>query len=335
MKQKLILIDGSSLLSTSFFAVGFPNQFFKIKDAEEKQKLLNEKLMKTSDGRFTNAVLGFSRSFLKIIEKQNPTHIAVAWDVNRSSLERKEIYSEYKGHREETLPQLGQQFGTMQKLLKEANVPQFQLERHEADDIIGTFAKRFEKEMPTYILTKDQDALQLVSEQTRVWLTTKSCKEMYESRGIDIKQLNIPEGVFEFTPITFEEEYGLKPIQMIDKKAIEGDSSDNIPGVKNVGSASAIPLIKEYGTLENIYEVIENEPEKELKEFFKTNLGIKRSPIKNLVEQKEIAFLSKKLATVKTDLEPFNSMDLRELELSLDKGKMRAAFEDLQFKSLL
>jgi DNA polymerase-1 len=158
---------------------------------------------------------------------------------------------------------------------------------------------------------------------------------MYQDRGIDIKQLNIPEGVFEYTPFTFEEEYGLKPIQMIDKKAIEGDSSDNIPGVKNVGGASAIPLIKEYGTLENIYEVIETESEKELKEFFNKELGIKRSPIKNLIEQKEIAFLSKKLATIKTDLEPFNSMDLSELELNLNKEKIRASFEDLEFKSLL
>jgi 5'-3' exonuclease len=284
--NKLILIDGSSVLSTSFFG-NLPKEYFKAKTDEEKEKVF-EKVMKTSDGRYTNGVYTMCKILLNIIKKQKPTHMAVCWDVNRSSLERKKKFDGYKSHRKDTIPQLGAQFGLMAEVLEHIGIPTYKLEGQEADDIIGTFAKSFESELPTYVLTKDQDALQLVSENTRVWLTTSKSKEMYKERGVDVKTLQIPDGTFEFTPTTFEEEYGLTPIQIIDLKALEGDSSDNIPGVKGVGKESVTKLLQEYGTIENLYENIEGlseNEEKELKQFFKDELKITRSPISNLLKR--------------------------------------------------
>lgn len=343
MNKKLILIDGSSLLSTSFFGSLGQTKYYRVKTEEEKQIEL-EKLMKTKDGRFTNGVYTMTKILLNLIHKQKPTHLAVAWDVNRGSLERKKKFEGYKGHRKETIPQLGEQFGHMQNVLEAMGVPQFKLEGHEADDIIGTFAKSFEDEIPIYIMTKDQDALQLITDKTRVWLATSKSKELYEQRGIDPKMILVPEGSFEYTPITFEEEYGLKPIQIIDLKALEGDSSDNIPGVKGVGPKAVLPLLQEYGTIESIYEVIESTPEKELKQFFKDSLGISRSPIANLIKEptedeplvgKTAALLSKELATIKTDLNEFLDKSLNELELHLDEEKTKAVFLEYEFKSLL
>lgn len=343
MSKKLILIDGSSLLSTSFFGSLGQTKYYRVKTEEEKQAEL-EKLMKTSDGRYTNGVYTMTKILLNILEKQKPTHMAICWDVNRSSLERKKKFNGYKGHRKETIPQLGEQFGLAQKLFTSMGIKNYKLEAHEADDIIGTFAKTFEEEIPTYVLTKDQDALQLITEHTRVWLNTSKAKDMYKDRGLDIKELPIPDGVFEFTPQSFEEEYGLKPIQIIDMKALEGDSSDNIPGVKGVGPSSVIPLLQEYGSIEGIYEVIENTPEKELKQFFKEELGIKQSPIAKLLKEptadepiagKKAAFLSKELATIKIDLEPFNTYVLSDLEVHLDKEETLKKFKELQFKSLI
>jgi len=343
MTNKLLLIDGSSMLSTSFFGSLGQTKYYRVKTEEEKQAEL-EKLMKTSDGRYTNGVYTMAKILLNILEKQKPTHIAICWDVNRSSLERKKKFDGYKAHRKDTIPQLGLQFGMAQDLFSAMGIKNFKLEAHEADDIIGTFAKTFEEEIPTYVMTKDQDALQLITDKTRVWLNTSKAKEMYKERGIVLKNLPIPDGVFEYTPLTFEEEYGIKPIQIIDMKALEGDSSDNIPGVKGVGPTSVIPLLKEYGNIEGIYEVIENNPEKELKKFFKEELGIKQSPIAKLLKEptdaeplvgKKAAFLSKELATIKTDLEPFNGYSLEDLKFNFDKEKTRNKFRELEFKSLI
>lgn len=406
MANKLLLIDGSSLLSTSFFGSLGQTNYYRVKTEEAKQEEL-KKLMKTTDGRYTNGVYTMSKILLTIMKKVKPTHMAVAWDVNRESLERKKKFSGYKGHRQDTLPQLGAQFGLMQEVLDQMNIPQFKLIGHEADDIIGTFAKTFEDEIPVYVMTKDQDALQLITEKTRVWLTTSKSKDLYKERNIDPKDLPIPDGVFEFTPQSFEEEYGIKPIQIIDMKSLEGDSSDNIPGVAGVGPASVGPLLREYGTIEGIYEVIENSPEDELKTFFKEELGIKQSPIAKLLKKsnielaeeihrllekelnkktikeihnlfkaaddkqfkekvkslnttdeiafkdaatelcnelkgidagpvgKEAAFLSKELATIKTDLAPFSTYLLKDVELHFDPTGTKEKFVDLEFKSLL
>lgn len=336
MKDMLILIDGSSLLSTSFYG-NLPFEYMKNGD--------NRKLLRTSDGTFTNGVFTMTKKILSIIEEQSPKKLVVAWDLGRNGTFRKILHQPYKAHRKETPAELKEQFKTMQKLLSDMNIPQYMFEKYEADDIIGTLCK-FENVIPTYILTKDQDALQLISDNTRVWLMTDKAKDMYKERNINIKELNIPDNVFEYTPLTFEEVYGLKPIQIIDKKAIEGDKSDNIPGVSGVGEKTVVPLISEFGTVENLYEHIENmskEEENDFKALLK-DLGISRSPLANLLKKpekngdlvgKDAAMLSKKLATIVRDIEELQDVTLEDLELKLNYEKMYESFKLLEFKSLL
>jgi 5'-3' exonuclease len=220
-------------------------------------------------------------------------------------------------------------------------ISQFVFGEYEADDIIGTLARRFEDDIRVNIWTKDQDSLQLIDENVRVWLITSKCSEMYEQFGINIKDLNIPTGVFEHTTYYLEHFYGVSPIQIIDRKAIEGDASDNIPGINGVGEKSVVPLLQEFKTVEGIYDFIEGSTEKDIKEMFKS-LGISRSPLAKLIEEsdtklvgKKAALLCKQLATIKCDIEELNYITLDSLELKLNEVAMKNIFTSLGFTSLL
>lgn len=339
MHDNLLLIDGSSLLSCCFFG-NLPREYRFAKTDEEKDKYI-EKLRQSPKGEFTNGVFTMMASMLKMIKNQNPTHIAVAWDLTKEFTFRKKIYSEYKGTRKDMRSELGSQFALAQKVLKEMNVPEFVFKEYEADDIIGTLAKKFGRSMRVSIWTKDQDCLQLVDDNVRVWLITSKCTDMYESLGINIKELNIPSGVFEFTTQYVNHFYGVDPIQIIDRKAIEGDASDNIPGINGVGEKSVIPLLQEFETVEGIYDFIENSPEKEIKKMFK-DLGILRSPLAKLVEEsnekivgKKAALLCKQLATIKCDIEELNNITIDQLKLQIDEEGMKNIFTELGFTNLL
>jgi 5'-3' exonuclease len=339
MSNHLLLIDGSSLLSCSFFG-NLPKEYKFARTDEEKDKVLH-KLRQSPEGEYTNGVFTMMSSLLKVIKNQKPSHLAVAWDLTKEFTFRKKLYSDYKGHRKSFRQELGDQFALAQKVLKEMGVAQFVFEEYEADDIIGTLARRFEDDIRVSIWTKDQDSLQLVDENVRVWLITSKCSEMYEQLGIENKQLHIPAGVFEYTPDYIEQFYGLSPIQIIDRKAIEGDPSDNIPGISGVGEKSVIPMLQEFKTVEGIYEFIESSPEKDIKEMFKS-LGITRSPLSRLIEEsdtklagKKAALLCKQLATIKCDIEELSCVTLDSLKLEINEEAMRNMFEILGFTSLL
>jgi len=346
--KKLILIDGSSILSTSFYG-NLPMGYVRAKTREEKEKAL-AKVLQTSTGIFTNAIYTMTKVLLSIIEKQKPTHLAVAWDITRDTF-RRELYGEYKANRDETPSELKSQFILMQKLLERANIPSFSHQRYEADDILGTLSRKFEEEISVYILTKDQDALQLVNEQTRVWLVTSKAKQMYmdllhESSNlssVDLNELNVPNNTFEFSNVYVSYFYGLEPIQIIDKKALEGDASDNIPGVKGVGQKSAVPLLQEFRTVEGLYESLEDMSVDEIKELMKT-LGIKKSPVACLLREsqddseisgKRSALLSKQLATIVTNIPGYQDLSLGEFQLNINRDGMRDMFKELEFTSLL
>ena len=214
----------------------------------------------------------------------------------------------------------------MQEVLQAAGIRQTMDSNIEADDFLGSLSKQFESRVPVYIYTKDQDALQLVSDRTRVWLITSKADELKKLYGKP--EGFVPNGAFEFSPLLVQEVYGLTPEQIIDKKALEGDTSDNIPGVRGVGEKAAIPLLQEYGTVEGIYDALEDE--KYFKEICK-DLGI-RSPIKALTEGREMAFLSKVLATIKTDYLPVSLDDLR---LRIEETALNEKFRELEFNSLV
>ena len=404
MTEKLLIIDGSSLLSTSFYATA--TAYLMAKTDEDKEKALT-RLMKTSDGRYTNGVFPFMRTLLSLIKKNQPTHLAVVWDVSRQTFRQEIAGGTYKGTRKATPHPLKEQFISTQNLLQ-GIVPQFLSEKddeevYEADDFAGSLAKRFQNEIPVFLHTKDEDYLQLVDTNTRVWLGSSKADKMFEDLGLNRQEFNVPDGFFEFTLSTLKDIKGLEPYQIVEYKALCGDTSDNIPGVKGVGEKAVIPLLQEYGTIEAIYETIENlnaKEEKELKKFFKESLGIGRSPIsyklaegvialssgekinynvifdevteedkalQPLFEEKlgklrfpirlsnaedieklrneevygvqlcakESAFMSKELATIKTDIESIANVNLDDIKLNINYDELKARLLDFEIKTLI
>ena len=404
MTEKLLIIDGSSLLSTSFYATA--TAYLMAKTDEDKEKALT-RLMKTSDGRYTNGVFPFMRTLLSLIKKNQPTHLAVVWDVSRQTFRQEIAGGTYKGTRKATPHPLKEQFISTQNLLQ-GIVPQFlsgkdDEEVYEADDFAGSLAKRFQSEIPVFLHTKDEDYLQLVDTNTRVWLGSSKADKMFEDLGLNRQEFNVPDGFFEFTLSTLKDIKGLEPYQIVEYKALCGDTSDNIPGVKGVGEKAVIPLLQEYGTIEAIYETIENlnaKEEKELKKFFKESLGIGRSPISYLLAEgvialssgekinynvifdevteedkalqplfeeklgklrfpirlsnaedieklrneevygvqlcaKESAFMSKELATIKTDIESIANVNLDDIKLNINYDELKARLLDFEIKTLI
>ncbi|WP_282193217.1 5'-3' exonuclease, partial [Romboutsia ilealis] len=333
-ENKMLIVDGSSLLSTSFYATARDLLFAK---TEEQKEFAYTKLMKSPDGEYTNGIYMFFKTLLPLIQSQKITHLAVVLDRSRNTF-RREIDPEYKANRSETPYPLKSQFKLLTELLQEINIAVFSHTKYEADDFAGSLVKKFEKDIPIYLHTKDEDYIQLVSDNTKLWMVTSKADDMYKEIGIDKKDINVPSGIFEYTPEYVKHFKGIEPIQIIDAKAIEGDKSDNIKGVKNVGPTSSRPLIAHYGSIEEIYKNIENlskNEEKELLTFFKESLGIKRSPLKNLLLYKEDAIISKKLATIKTDIEEIQNMDLDSLALNIDNEKMHEIFINLGMVSLV
>lgn len=337
--NNFLIIDGSSLLSTSYYG-NLPKEVMYAKTDEDREAAY-KKILQTSTGIYTNGIYGFFKTLNKIIDNQKPKYLAVVFDVSRQTTFRKKMYDDYKGTRKATPAPLGEQFKLTQDVLEYIGIPVLKSPEYEADDYAGSLAKKFETEVPCLFYTKDEDYLQLISENSRVWLVTSKAGDMYNELGLtDYKSFNIPDGTFEYTLTTFEHFKGLEhPSYFIDAKGLLGDKSDNIPGCPGIGEKSAIPLLQEYKTIENLYETLEAEleagNEKELSKFFKESLGISRSPIKNLVNGKESALLSKELATIKTDIEEVQSMKLDDFVLNINKERYIEKMNELEMKSLL
>lgn len=341
--QFLLLIDGSSLLSTQFFG-NLPREILYAKTVEEKEKYYY-KIMMTSTGTYTNAVYGFMRALLKILKEQKPSHLAVAWDLTRDTF-RRELYPDYKGNRTETLEPLKEQFALCQNVLKRIGVVEFMDERFEADDFCGTLAKKFECVLPVKILTKDNDYLQLVTDHTNLWMihsTAEKTEGLFKKYRIDQRAANVPERAFNFTPDLVKAEFGIAPKYVNSLKGLMGDSSDNIKGVPGIGEATAVKLIQEYGTVDRLYAAInglDKDGEKQIKEYWKEKLDLKRSPLNYLKKTsdtelvgEEAARLSELLATIKCNIElPEITLDSLKVEINLDE--IQKVFDELEFKSL-
>ncbi|NLW91723.1 MAG: DNA polymerase I [Syntrophomonadaceae bacterium] len=232
-QNKLMLIDGNSLLYRAFYALP---------------------LLQNSQGLYTNGVYGFLTMFNRVVAEQKPTHIVVAFDMGRITF-RNEVYSDYKAHRQEPPDELTPQFSMLREVLTARNVDYVELAGYEADDLIGTLSRMAEEaEMPTVILTGDGDSLQLVSDLTHVLMTKKG-----------ITQLEL------YDPVGVKQKWEVEPDKMIEIKALMGDASDNIPGVPGIGAKTAVKLIKEYGILENLYEHLDEISGKKLVEKLSEN----------------------------------------------------------------
>ena len=272
------IIDGNSLINRAFYALPL---------------LSNEK------GEFSNAVYGFCNILTKLITENSPSYIAVAFDLKEKTFRHK-MYDGYKAQRKGMPTELASQMPILKKMLSLMNIKTLELAGFEADDIIGTLSKSCN--IKTCIITGDKDSLQLIDENTEVWLTRKGISEIEK---FDLNHLN--------------EVYGIKPKQIIDLKALMGDSSDNIPGVKGVGEKTALNLIKEYENVENIYENINN---------------IKGKLQEKLILDKDLCFLSKTLATINVNT-PIN-FNLKEAEFSFPfNNEVAEFFNEYNFKTLL
>ena len=253
-------------------------------------------------GLHTNAIFGFTNMLFKLIDTYKPTHVSVAFDKKAPTFRHLE-YKEYKAGRKKMPDELRQQMEPLKNLLDAFNINRLEIEGYEADDIIGTVSLKAEQEgHKVYIVTGDKDAIQLASKTTTTLITKKGVGEVEEYDLNEVKK-----------------KYEMTPTQFIDLKGLMGDKSDNIPGVPGIGEVTGIKLIKEFGSIENIIENIDS---------------VKGSPRKKIEENKELAIMSKKLATIIRDV-PID-FDLEKLEFgNYDKSKLIEVFNELDFNSLI
>lgn len=253
-KNKLLLIDGSSVAYRAFFALY--NQIDRFK---------------SSTGLHTNAIYGFHLMLNHLMERVQPTHILIAFDAGKTTF-RTEMFADYKAGRAKTPDEFREQLPYIRQMLTAMGIRYYDLVNYEADDIIGTLdkmAERTEEPYDVVIVSGDKDLIQLTDDNTIVEISKKGVAEFEE-----------------FTPAYLMEKMGISPAQFIDLKALMGDKSDNIPGVTKIGEKTGLKLLHEYGSLEGIYEHIDEFKASKMKE--------------NLVNDKEQAFLSKTLATINT-----------------------------------
>lgn len=299
-KNKLLLIDGSSVAFRAFFALYQQLDRFK-----------------NSAGLHTNAIYGFHLMLDHMMKRVEPTHVLVAFDAGKTTF-RTEMYQDYKAGRAKTPDEFREQFPYIRDMLKALGVPFYELENYEADDIIGTLDKLAEDAdaFEVTIVSGDKDLIQLTDSNTVVEISKKGVAEFER-----------------FTPDYLLEKLGLTPAQFVDLKALMGDKSDNIPGVTKIGEKTGLKLLHEYGSLEAIYENIEQFKASKMKE--------------NLINDKEQAFLSKTLATINTQapitiglddiiyqgpqLEAlarfYEEMDFKQLRAQLDLPQGASVFE--------
>lgn len=282
------------------------------------------------------------RQLVLLIKEQKPSHLAVTFDRSRDMLARKQWYPQYKGHRRVSPSALQQQFNTIQKALNMMGVQVFSMDGFEADDIAGSLAKKFEQQIPVYLMTKDNDYLQLVSPYTKVWMVQKdqgTAEALIEKYCEEDK--NIPPKCFEYNEMFVMTEHGVMPEHIPDQKGLIGDTSDNIPGVSGIAEKSAIPLLQEYKTIEAIYDAIQNTPEDELRRLWESKLELRPVVLKKLMASggqktglsaKQSAMLCKRLATIITDLNVCD--DLEQLRLKLKREGYMQMLQWLQIKSL-
>lgn len=340
--KKFLIIDGSSMLSTSYYG-NLPKSVLFAKTDEEKEAHYKE-ILQTSKGVYTNALFTMLRSLISFYKKMKPDYAAFAFDVSRDTFRRTQLGAgDYKANRKETPAPLKEQYIAMENLLQEIGCQVLMDKDYEADDFAASLVKKFEGPgLETYILTKDHDYFQLVSRYTRLWRVTDKdkAKDMQQRYGLFAGKKgydSIPAGIFEFTPDTVYAEEGVYPKDIVTLLSITGDPGDGIPGCKGVSSAAA-PLINEYGSLDAIYQAIEDcggdkKKEKALSDFWKNSLGIGRSPLNALKENKETVYLSYQLAKMKDDIPIPQSLE--DFSLHIDKTALKKVLTQYEMNSLI
>src|SRR5215216_1683517 len=283
MPPTLYLIDGHALAYRMYFALTAGGSSAR---------------WQTSKGQPTAGIYGFARELIRIIEQERPEYIAVAFDVGKTF--RDQIFPEYKGTREKMPDDLRPQIGRIREMVDAFNIPRLEMEGFEADDVLGSIARiANEQGLGVKIITGDRDLLQLVNERTTVYLAGDDQNYITDEDVIN--------------------KLGVRPVQVVDYKALVGDKSDNIPGVSGIGEKTAISLIEKFGTLDNIY----------------AHISEVENRWRNKLEQnKDKAYLSYNLAKIKTDINV--KLDLQHAKADdLDLESIEKLFTELEFRSLI
>ena len=284
MSKKLVLIDGHSILNRAFY--GVPD-------------------LSNASGLHTNAIYGFLNILFKILEEEKPDYLAVAFDVHAKTF-RHEMFEQYKGTRKPMPEELREQVPVMKEVLKAMGIVIMEQAGLEADDIMGTLAKKAEKNgLEVSLVSGDRDLLQIASTKIKIRIpkTKMGRTEIEDYYEDDVKAA-----------------YQVTPLQFIELKALMGDTADNIPGVPKIGEKTATALMVEYGSIENIYAHVEEISKKSVKETLKEN--------------RELADLSKKLATIKVDCDVELDYEASQAEGFYTK-EAYALFKKLEFRQLL
>lgn len=307
-RPKMLIIDGSSVLTTCYYA-NLPTEVKRAKTEEEKELYYGE-ILQTSEGIYTNGILGFIKIFTRWLKDWNPDYVVIAFDKSRKTTFRKQMYADYKGHRSKTPKPLSNQILLIQELLADCHIPVLLSNLYEADDLAGSVAEKYKESMQVRLITKDRDYLQLVDDtydvKCMIMTDDATAKQFREDYGIPVPDEYCYRNIMEFTEHRVKSEKGVMPESIVDLKALAGDTSDNIPGVKGISSTTAGTLLNHYGTIEKLYDTIHADTSKkalkELSESWKDELGLKRSPVNALIAGEESAYLSKKLAAIKRDI---------------------------------
>jgi DNA polymerase I len=282
-RERLFLLDGSALAYRAYYS------------------FISRPLI-TSKGEHTSAIFGFVNTLMKILDEEKPDHITVVFDRPEPTF-RHEIYKPYKATRQKMPEDMASQLGRLKEVVEAFNVPVLELVGYEADDIIGTLARQAESQnIESYLVTSDKDFMQLISPLIKIYRPGKSGAEW---ETVDFEHV--------------EEKFGVKPENVVDVLGLTGDKSDNVPGVPGIGEITAIPLVREFGSIENIYNHIDEIQ----KESVKTKL----------ITHKEQALLSKHLVTIKTDV-PLKT-DIHALKATpKNVEELVRLFTELEFKNL-
>ena len=285
--KKLVLIDGNSIMNRAFYGI------------------MGSKALTTKDGKYTNAIYGFLAILFKLLEDEKPEYIAVSFDL-KAPTERHKLYDGYKANRKGMPNELAEQMPIIKEILKAMNIDIVEKEGYEGDDIIGTLSKYGEKKgLEVIILSGDRDTFQLATDNVKIHIPrTKAGKTETEI----------------FNRNKVKEVYGIEPKQLIEVKGLQGDTSDNIPGVPGIGEKTALSLIQKYETIDNLYKKLE--------------LGeddLKGKQKEKIEENKELAYLSRTLGEINTNVPIDDTLEELKTE-DWDKQKVLEIFKELNFK---
>lgn len=279
--NRVLLVDGMALLFRAFYATAMSNYY-----------------MINSKGTPTNAVYGMMKHLFTALDTYQPTHVICCWDMGSKTF-RNDLYPDYKANRGEPPVELIPQFELAKETVAALDIPNVGRIGYEADDCMGTLSRVYSEDSQVFLLTGDQDLLQLLKPNVNVVLLKKGYGNYAE-----------------YHEDSFYEEKGITPSQMIDLKALMGDTSDNYPGVKGIGEKTALKLLLKYGTIEGILENIEE---------------LTKGQRSKIEENLEMLHLSRKLAAIHCEAEVDCSLD--EALFYIDEEKMRAKFDELEFKN--